>query len=150
MRIGKVIELTMDIAPSAATIGHQRKLAMVQCNPRDNTRSWTLWTQDADFKSVSGVNIRPKVDPKIADCRRIDLNDLLLAADNLIGTSYGQSMPTFSKALALCLRDDRDPLLWCRGCVAYLQTYGREQIVHRAERQQHQIVALPGAAGRDL
>jgi cell division protein FtsI (penicillin-binding protein 3) len=57
-------------------------------------------------------------------------------------------MPTFSKARAFCVFTIIVLLFGAlAGRVAYLQTYGREQIVRRAERQQHQIVALPARRG---
>ena len=62
MRSGTVVELTMDIAISAATIGHQRKLAMADSVILATTLAHgaTLWTQDADFREVDGVRYRAK------------------------------------------------------------------------------------------
>jgi toxin FitB len=62
MRTGQVVDLTVDIAVSAATIGHDLKLAMADSVILATARAFgaTLWTQDADFREIDGVKYRQK------------------------------------------------------------------------------------------
>jgi cell division protein FtsI/penicillin-binding protein 2 len=57
-------------------------------------------------------------------------------------------MPTFSTARAAAVLVSIGLLLSVLiGRVAYLQTYGREQTIQKADRQQHQTVTLPARRG---
>jgi len=62
MRMGTVIDLSVDIALSAAAIGHELKLAMADSVILATARAHraTLWTQDADFRDFEGVKYRAK------------------------------------------------------------------------------------------
>jgi len=62
MQTARVINLDMNIALSAAAIGHELKLAMADSVILATTRNFsaTLWTQDADFKDIEGVKYRAK------------------------------------------------------------------------------------------
>ena len=62
MTTGNVVDMDMQIALSAAAIGHELKLAMADSVILATTRQYdaTLWTQDADFARVPGVKYRPK------------------------------------------------------------------------------------------
>src|SRR5947207_1834858 len=57
MQTGEVVDLNIDIALSAAAIGHDLKLAMADSIILATVRACggTLWTQDADFKGIEGV-----------------------------------------------------------------------------------------------
>ncbi len=58
MSLGTTIELTQEIAINAAQISRAHKLAMadsvILATARANKA--TLWTQDADFEGIAGVN----------------------------------------------------------------------------------------------
>lgn len=62
MQLGEIVELDSRLAIAAARLGLQLKLpladSIVLATARDQNA--TLWTQDADFENVSGVNYRAK------------------------------------------------------------------------------------------
>ena len=57
MQQGRVIELTSSLALSAARISLQEKLPLADSVMLASSRAYgaTLWTQDADFKRLEGV-----------------------------------------------------------------------------------------------
>ncbi len=61
MKRGQVVELSADLAGAAAEIAHKHKLTMadaiILATARENDA--TLWTQDADFSQIDGVNYNP-------------------------------------------------------------------------------------------
>ncbi|MFC1530214.1 type II toxin-antitoxin system VapC family toxin [Gemmatimonadota bacterium] len=63
MHQGKVVELTAPIALSAARISSDSRLPMADSIMLATARSFdaTLWTQDADFKDLPGVQFIAKV-----------------------------------------------------------------------------------------
>ena len=62
MSCGKIIDLTKDIAQKAAMLGIEKKLPMADSIILATARNYgaVLWTQDADFKGIEGVNYFPK------------------------------------------------------------------------------------------
>ena len=62
MRQGREIELSPSLALEAARLAHEHNLAMADAIIFATARSFhaTLWTQDADFKDVSGVRYYEK------------------------------------------------------------------------------------------
>jgi len=63
MHQGKVVELSAPIALSAARISSDSRLPMADSIMLATARSFdaTLWTQDADFKDLPGVQFIEKV-----------------------------------------------------------------------------------------
>jgi predicted nucleic acid-binding protein len=63
MKHGRVVDVTEDVALSAALISIQHKLPMADSliYATAKTHGATVWTQDADFKHLPNVNYR-KVD----------------------------------------------------------------------------------------
>ena len=57
MSLGSIADLTREIAVNAATISYELKLAMADSIILATTRAHdaTLWTQDADFEGIDGV-----------------------------------------------------------------------------------------------
>ena len=62
MRQGRIVPLDDALALRAAKIGHELKLALADSVIVATARahSATIWTQDADFKSLEGVRFHPK------------------------------------------------------------------------------------------
>ena len=62
MRQGRIVPLDDTLALRAAKIGHELKLALADSVIVATARahSATIWTQDADFKSLEGVRFHPK------------------------------------------------------------------------------------------
>jgi predicted nucleic acid-binding protein len=62
MSVGKIAELTQEIAINAAQISSQRKIAMADSIilATAHTHAATLWTQDADFANIEGVKYTEK------------------------------------------------------------------------------------------
>ncbi len=62
MRQGTVVDLTTDLAISAATLSKESKLAMADSVILATARAYnaTIWTQDADFSRIAGVRYIPK------------------------------------------------------------------------------------------
>lgn len=62
MQSGMVINLTLELALSAATISHEYRLPMADSIMLATARfaHAELWTQDADFKGITGVHYFPK------------------------------------------------------------------------------------------
>jgi predicted nucleic acid-binding protein len=62
---GVIIELSADIAKSAADLGHKHKLPLADSiiYATALTNSATLWTQDADFEGLPHVKYFPKQKP---------------------------------------------------------------------------------------
>ena len=60
MKHGRVVDVTEDVAFSAALISIQQKLQMADSliYATAKTRGATVWTQDADFKHLPNVNYR--------------------------------------------------------------------------------------------
>ncbi|MGB7156415.1 MAG: type II toxin-antitoxin system VapC family toxin [Tepidisphaeraceae bacterium] len=63
MRRGRVIDLTSQLAVSAAQLGIELKLALADSIILATARAQdaTIWTQDADFEAIEGVRYYPKV-----------------------------------------------------------------------------------------
>lgn len=65
MQHGKIIDLNVSIALSAAKIGREIKLpladSVILATARANDA--VIWTQDADFKDIRGVKYRGKKKP---------------------------------------------------------------------------------------
>ena len=63
MQQGKVVDLNQPLALRAATISAQLKLPMADSIILATARSHgaTVWTQDADFKGLDGVQYVPKI-----------------------------------------------------------------------------------------
>jgi len=63
MHQGRVVELTAPIALSAARISTDSRLPMADSIMLATARSFdaTLWTQDADFQDLPGVQFMAKV-----------------------------------------------------------------------------------------
>lgn len=63
MRMGKVIPLDDQLAFSAATLSHGLKLPMADSIILATAQEYkaTVWTMDADFKGLSGVNYISKI-----------------------------------------------------------------------------------------
>jgi predicted nucleic acid-binding protein len=57
MSLGTIADLTRETAINAANISSQFKISMVDSIILATTRAYdaTLWTQDADFKGIEGV-----------------------------------------------------------------------------------------------
>ncbi len=57
MRQGRVVDLDVEIALSAAKLGHTHKLPLADSVILATVRRYqaTLWTQDADFEGLEGV-----------------------------------------------------------------------------------------------
>lgn len=57
MSLGIIADLTREIAVNAASISFEFKIAMADCIILATTRAndATLWTQDADFEGIGGV-----------------------------------------------------------------------------------------------
>jgi predicted nucleic acid-binding protein len=57
MSLGTIADLTREIAVNAAAISSELKIAMADSIILATTRSYnaTLWTQDADFEGIAGV-----------------------------------------------------------------------------------------------
>lgn len=57
MATGQVVDLTQEIALSAAVISHEHKLSMADSIILATTRKYnaTLWTQDTHFSGLEGV-----------------------------------------------------------------------------------------------
>jgi len=66
MNQGQIIPLDVSLALSAAKISTELKLPMADSIVLATARSvnGTVWTQDADFKSLSGVKFFPKASEK--------------------------------------------------------------------------------------
>jgi len=62
MQKGKVIDLTTSLAMSASKIGLHYNLPMADSIILATAKAYdcTIWTQDADFKNISGVKFFPK------------------------------------------------------------------------------------------
>ncbi|NQU40506.1 MAG: type II toxin-antitoxin system VapC family toxin [Lentisphaerae bacterium] len=62
MQRGHVVDLTPQIAMSAATLSLEHALPMADSIILASARAIeaTLWTQDADFKGINGVKFFPK------------------------------------------------------------------------------------------
>jgi len=62
MQQGRVVDLDSRIALEAARISHRAKLPMADSIilATARTHEATLWTQDADFKGLSGVQYRKR------------------------------------------------------------------------------------------
>lgn len=62
MRMGKVVDLDVSLALSAAKIGYEAKLPLADSIMFATARAYhaTLWTQDDDFKGLAGVRYFPK------------------------------------------------------------------------------------------
>ncbi len=62
MQQGKVVDLSQPLALRAAAISLQRKLPMADSIILATARSYgaTVWTQDADFEGLDGVQYIPK------------------------------------------------------------------------------------------
>lgn len=62
MRQGRVADLDADLALDAARLGIDHKLPLADSVMLATARRFkaTLWTQDADFKRIAGVNYKPK------------------------------------------------------------------------------------------
>jgi predicted nucleic acid-binding protein len=62
MQKGKVIDLTASLAMSASKISLQYNLPMADSIILATAKAYkcTIWTQDADFKNISGVKFFPK------------------------------------------------------------------------------------------
>jgi len=62
MRQGMIVPLDDALALRATKIGHELKLALADSVIVATARahSATIWTQDADFKSLEGVRFHPK------------------------------------------------------------------------------------------
>jgi predicted nucleic acid-binding protein len=60
---GTIVDLTKEIALSAAQLSHEHKLPMADSVILATARAYhaTLWSQDADFKSMDGVNYFEKI-----------------------------------------------------------------------------------------
>ncbi len=61
MRQGTLIDLTADLALTAAVQGADRQLALADSIVYATAQMYgaTLWTQDADFEGMAGVRYRP-------------------------------------------------------------------------------------------
>ena len=61
MKLGRVVDLTEDVALSAALISLRRRLPMADSLIYATARAQeaTLWTQDEHFSDLPGVNYRP-------------------------------------------------------------------------------------------
>ena len=57
MRLGTVVDLTAELAPTAAALNKHYKLPMADSMILATARftNATLWTQDADFENIPGV-----------------------------------------------------------------------------------------------
>ena len=57
MSLGMIADFTQEIAVSAATLSSEFKIALADSIILATTRAYdaTLWTQDADFESIAGV-----------------------------------------------------------------------------------------------
>lgn len=62
MRQGTIVELSEDLAISAASLGHQEKLPLADSIILATARAHgaVLWTQDMDFEGLEGVRFKPK------------------------------------------------------------------------------------------
>lgn len=62
MQLGQVVDLTMPIALSAATLSVKLKIPMAESLILATARAFqaTLWTQDEDFEGIAGVQYRAK------------------------------------------------------------------------------------------
>lgn len=62
MRQGRVVDLNFALALSAAKLGHQLKLPLADSVMLATARAFeaTLWTQDADFEGIHGVQFKAK------------------------------------------------------------------------------------------
>jgi predicted nucleic acid-binding protein len=62
MQQGSVVELDAGLAIRAAKVGLEHKLPLADSVMLATAHAYgaTLWTQDADFKAVPGVEYRPK------------------------------------------------------------------------------------------
>jgi len=63
MSLGTIADLTLEIALESAQLSTEFKLAMADSMILATARAnqATLWTQDADFKDIAGVEYFPKV-----------------------------------------------------------------------------------------
>jgi len=61
MQRGTVVDLTVSLALSASKLGMEHKLPMADSIILATARQFkaTLWTQDADFKNITGVKYFP-------------------------------------------------------------------------------------------
>jgi len=62
MQQGRIVELTAELAVSAATVTIERRLPMADSIilATARTHGATLWTQDADFRGIEGVKFVAK------------------------------------------------------------------------------------------
>ncbi|MFZ5564197.1 MAG: type II toxin-antitoxin system VapC family toxin [Thermodesulfobacteriota bacterium] len=62
MQKGKVIDLSASLAMAASKLSLERQLPMADCIILATAQEFkaTIWTQDADFKSISAVKYFPK------------------------------------------------------------------------------------------
>ena len=62
MQKGKVLDLTAKLAIDASKLGLQHGLPMAESIILATAQAFkaTIWTQDSDFKSISGVNYFPR------------------------------------------------------------------------------------------
>jgi predicted nucleic acid-binding protein len=62
MQQGTVVDLDATLALVAARIGVERRLPMADSVILATARAWnaTVWTQDADFKGLGGVQYRKR------------------------------------------------------------------------------------------
>jgi predicted nucleic acid-binding protein len=62
MQQGTVVELSASLALSAARISLNEKIPMADSIMLATARAYaaTLWSQDADFKDIPGIQYRPK------------------------------------------------------------------------------------------
>lgn len=64
MSLGNIVDLSREIAVNAAAISSELKIAMADSIILATTRAYdaTLWTQDADFKGMEGVQYIERID----------------------------------------------------------------------------------------
>jgi toxin FitB len=62
MQQGTVVELSASLALSAARISLNEKIPMADSTMLSTARAYaaTLWSQDADFENIPGVQYKPK------------------------------------------------------------------------------------------
>jgi predicted nucleic acid-binding protein len=62
LRTGRIVDLTLTLAMTAATISHSEKLPMADSIILATARAENaiVWTQDADFEGITGVKFRIK------------------------------------------------------------------------------------------
>ena len=62
MRQGTAVDLTQDIAIFAASLGYEKKIPLADSVMLATAyrHEAILWTQDADFEGLHGVNFKPK------------------------------------------------------------------------------------------